>query len=159
MKNIDLGQTLTILANVGVIAGIVFLGIEVRQNSTQIEQATIAVAAQAVFELNQEANEIRRTLYSDASLIELVDTGYDDPGSLTEIESLRFDNYFGTVLNTYEAAWIYRQKGLVEEAEYAGWRDSICGMLQREGGRSFWESGKTSYADGFVEDTSGSCLE
>jgi len=82
MKKIDLGQTITILANVGVIAGIVFLGIEVQQNSTQIERATIAVAAQAVFELNQEFNEIRRTLYTDASLIEIVDTGFDDPGSL-----------------------------------------------------------------------------
>ena len=159
MKKIDLGQTITILANVGVIAGIVFLGIEVRQNSTQIEQATIAVAAQAVFELNQEFNEIRRTLYTDASLIEIVDTGFDDPGSLTEIESLRFDYFFGAILNTYEAAWIYRQKGLIEEADYAGYRDSICRSLQREGGRSFWESGITSYADGFVEEVSGSCLE
>ena len=33
MKKIDLGQTLTILANVGVIAGIVFLGYELRQNT------------------------------------------------------------------------------------------------------------------------------
>ena len=33
MKKIDLGQTITILANVGVIAGIVFLAIELRQNN------------------------------------------------------------------------------------------------------------------------------
>lgn len=33
MKNIDLGQTIAILANVGVIAGIVFLAVEIRQNN------------------------------------------------------------------------------------------------------------------------------
>ena len=33
MKKIDLGQTISILANVGVIAGIVFLGFELRQNN------------------------------------------------------------------------------------------------------------------------------
>ncbi len=33
MKKLDLGQTITILANVGVIAGIVFLGYELRQNN------------------------------------------------------------------------------------------------------------------------------
>lgn len=33
MKKIDLGQLIQILANVGVIAGIVFLGIEVQQNN------------------------------------------------------------------------------------------------------------------------------
>ena len=33
MKKIDLGQAIGILANVGVIAGIVFLGMELRQNN------------------------------------------------------------------------------------------------------------------------------
>ena len=33
MKKIDFGQTISILANIGVIAGIVFLAIEIRQNS------------------------------------------------------------------------------------------------------------------------------
>ena len=33
MKKIDLGQTIGILANVGVIAGIVFLGFELQQNN------------------------------------------------------------------------------------------------------------------------------
>jgi len=31
---IDLGQTISVLANVGVIAGIVFLGYELRQNNS-----------------------------------------------------------------------------------------------------------------------------
>ena len=33
MKKLDLGQTITILANLGVIAGILFLGIELQQNN------------------------------------------------------------------------------------------------------------------------------
>ena len=33
MKNIDLGQTIGILANLGVIAGIVFLAVELQQNN------------------------------------------------------------------------------------------------------------------------------
>ncbi len=37
MKKIDLGQTISILANVGVIGGIVFLAFELRQNSEQLE--------------------------------------------------------------------------------------------------------------------------
>ena len=35
MKNLDLGQAVGILANVGVIAGIVFLGLELRQSNEQ----------------------------------------------------------------------------------------------------------------------------
>ncbi len=33
MKKLDLGQSVGILANIGVIAGIVFLAVELRQNN------------------------------------------------------------------------------------------------------------------------------
>ena len=33
MKKIDLGQTITIFANLGVIGGLIFLAVEIRQNS------------------------------------------------------------------------------------------------------------------------------
>ena len=48
MKKIDLGQTITILANLGVIAGIVFLAYEVRQNNDLlgIEQRSAAFERQ-----------------------------------------------------------------------------------------------------------------
>jgi len=36
MKKIELGQTISILANLGVVAGIVFLAIELRQNNDQL---------------------------------------------------------------------------------------------------------------------------
>jgi len=37
MKKIDLGQMITILANIGVIAGIVFLGVELRQTQSSMQ--------------------------------------------------------------------------------------------------------------------------
>jgi hypothetical protein len=40
MKKIDLGQTIAILANVGVIAGIAFLAFELRQNTQAVELAS-----------------------------------------------------------------------------------------------------------------------
>ncbi len=36
MKKIDLGQIITILANVGVVIGLVFLTLEIRQNNAQM---------------------------------------------------------------------------------------------------------------------------
>ena len=39
MKNLDVGQTINTLANIGVIAGIVFLAIEVRQNQASLEES------------------------------------------------------------------------------------------------------------------------
>lgn len=61
-----LNQWLTLLANVGVIAGIVFLGIEIRQNTEMIQSQTrdsISEKQIAVFEwwaTDTENNRIRK---------------------------------------------------------------------------------------------------
>jgi hypothetical protein len=48
MRKIDLGQLLTIVANLGVIAGIGFLAYEMRQNTIAISGATVqAIASQS----------------------------------------------------------------------------------------------------------------
>jgi hypothetical protein len=40
MSNLDLGEKIQVIANVGVIAGIVFLGLEIRQNNEQLAAQT-----------------------------------------------------------------------------------------------------------------------
>ena len=42
LKKLDLGQTISVLANIGVIAGIIFLAIELRQNSEELSAQTRA---------------------------------------------------------------------------------------------------------------------
>jgi len=46
VKKLDLGQTVTILANAGIIAGIVFLGIELAQNNALLGAQARATRAQ-----------------------------------------------------------------------------------------------------------------
>lgn len=53
MNNEKLNQWLTTLANFGVIVGNVFLVVEIRQTSDQIEQNTAALSAQVIFQLNE----------------------------------------------------------------------------------------------------------
>ena len=82
MKKIDLGRTITIVANVGVIAGIVFLGYELRQ--TQIAMQSQAFQARALdalawdLEIARDEN-LRKIQYQ-------LDSGEFDPSSLTEAE-------------------------------------------------------------------------
>ena len=51
LKKLDLGQSIGILANVGVIAGIVFLGLELRQHNELME----AEASMATHQGGQES--------------------------------------------------------------------------------------------------------
>ena len=57
MKKIELGQYITILASLGVIAGIVFLGIELQQNNDLLRQEADAVYFQNRVNLMQTLME------------------------------------------------------------------------------------------------------
>ena len=50
MKKIDLGQTVGILANLGVIAGIIFLALELRQNNSLLTAQTAHALLSTKFE-------------------------------------------------------------------------------------------------------------
>ncbi len=82
MKKIDLGQAIMIVANVGVIASIVFLGFEIRQTQLAMQsQAFQARALDAIawdFEIAKDEN-LRKMQYQ-------MDTGKFDPSSVTESE-------------------------------------------------------------------------
>lgn len=54
MKKIDVGQAISLLANIGVIAGIVFLGLELRQNNLLLNAQTRGDTLRAVIDNEAE---------------------------------------------------------------------------------------------------------
>lgn len=61
MKKIDLGQAISILANIGVIAGIVFLVVEIQQN-------TAAIRSQSSIAINDSLAHPNQALYDNPDL-------------------------------------------------------------------------------------------
>ena len=51
MTKINLGEVVTIIANIGVIAGLVFLAYEIRQNTAQMR-------AEAAYAIHQDAQRL-----------------------------------------------------------------------------------------------------
>ncbi len=86
---------LTLLANLGVLGGIVFLGFEIRQNTSQLR-------ADASYSITASVNELNAGLYGDSELAELVLRGEADLGALTPIERTRFDLFEFSRLNIAE---------------------------------------------------------
>ena len=64
---------LTILANVGMLGGLVFVGFEIRQNTSQLR-------AEASSSITASVNELNAGLYGDSDLAELVFRGEADLG-------------------------------------------------------------------------------
>ena len=99
MKKLDLGQALTILANVGVIAGIIFLAFELRQNNEFL-------AAEARFNRLSVSTENWSLLAENDALAQLRYKDINDI-EMTPEEQDRWESYLMRVLITRE--WSFRE--------------------------------------------------
>lgn len=116
MKKIDLGQTIQLLANVGVIAGIAFLGLELQQNNELLEA---------------QVRRDRLVSRSGPSTLELssVDIAALDFKALTGqpfTEQERFNFQIYVIYNFMTWEWQYDEvlAGTIEEGRLpvSGWR-------------------------------------
>jgi hypothetical protein len=75
-----------------VVASLIFVGFEVRQNTSQLRTE----AARAVTEM---VNDLNASLYSDAALAEIVEKGTQDFDALDKIELAQFELFQFARLN------------------------------------------------------------
>jgi hypothetical protein len=121
MKKIDLGQTITIVANVGVIVGIAFLLVELQQNNRLL-------SSQAQFNLLQNrTNGI--TSVSESPEVSAFWTMVNRDEALSDSEILRVRAYAMKAILNWE--WEFReyQSGNIERDDLplVAWRNSFHG--------------------------------
>ena len=142
MKKIDLGQTLNTLANIGVIAGIIFLAIEVRQNQESLDQANDLTRAAILSDGADKFNDWRTLLIQDPELHAIYDRGVDGE-ELSLEEARRFGpvcaNLFWTYAATYQRFVLFGDEARAVQGPGQAARDSIENPRQRECWERFFD--------------------
>ena len=135
MKKIDLGQSITILANLGVIAGIVFLGIELRQNNELME-------AEARFNRVSIATRTSTIMAENPDLADLFVRANNNE-ELTAGEESRLRNFSYRVYTNME--WTFRETP--EDVPLITWQRIVATPFYRK----YWELRKTEFDPAFVQ--------
>ena len=104
---------------VAVVATLIYLAGEVRQNRKAIESASIDA-------LSAGWNDLNTVIMSDPELAQIMVKGFTDPESLDEIQIYRFQlagqsyiNHFMTVVNRYHDGTLPEQQWLAHSAGMA----------------------------------------
>ena len=110
MKKIDVGQTIGIIANVGVIAGILFLAFELRQNNDYMQAQDRFNRLSAIFSIldNQMDSNI-------SELVEKDRTGQE----FSVAEEFRLQSFYLKILRNLE--WAFEVT-----PDDRGWVNGIC---------------------------------
>jgi len=144
MKKLDLGQTMAIVANVGVIAGIVFLAFELRQNNRQLELQSYQGWVAANLQLNMAL--------TDPTLSEIMALGNIDSANLSEESFISFAMWNMGVMQMAQAVDYLYRSGSLDRNLWEAEINRAAGFLSVPGVRQWWDAGgKTQLTPQFVE--------
>ena len=136
MKKIDLGQTISILANIGVIAGIVFLAYELRQN-TRVSRAA------AVQSISDQTIEWQTALAQDSDWMRII-AFLVNGGSYHELspeDTQRFRYVASSTIRIMENRYRQVQLGILDPSELdaSGGRGNVA-WFRSPYFLDFWQS-------------------
>jgi hypothetical protein len=140
MKKIEFGQTIQILANIGVIAGIVFLAVELDQNNAQMTAQTRNNVAQSVIDniqMGMEPRLVTATLKLERG----------EP--LTAEEDFLMGQLANATLRLWENTFYQYRVGLFDEEEIEAdmvvWRE----LMQEDAFTDHWRERRSTYSRQF----------
>ncbi len=131
MTSDRLNWLLTVVANVGVVLGLGFLAVELRQN-TLATQATLNMDLMAVGRENAEL------LLSDDELAEIVFRAEQDPESLSLLEREKFLLFTSWRMGVWETAFMNADEGIVAERYFEGFDAWYSELVRRGPGYKYW---------------------
>jgi hypothetical protein len=134
----SLNWWLTLTANLAVLGGLVFVGYEVRQNTSQLR-------AESSWSITESVNATNSAIYSDSELSKIVIQGKADLRSLDNVERMRFDRYQFSRLNIAETVLDLEHEGVSDlNFRYVDW--IVREFNEEPGLRAFIRE----YKDGYV---------
>jgi len=130
LKKIDLGQTLQLLGNVGVIVGILLLVYELNQNRDLMEAQTRNAIAETIVQI----------LIDEANNLELGEIGLkiQSGEDLSALEDRQYGLHQAARFRYWENVYYQYNQGLFDDNEYLGQRESWRERLSRTPIRDRW---------------------
>ena len=125
MKKIDLGQIVTILANVGVLAGIVFVALEIRQSKIGTTS----------YELHRNWMDINNIYITSPDVVELVIALSDENFvSKDEMQKEQAEAYARRLLNHWFAIEEAHNNGIASDAFYQIGVEDVKAVIRKRPG-------------------------
>ncbi len=143
MNKIDLGQTIAILANLGVIASLIFVGVQVQQGAIATRSATVLQLKDSWVQLNLAS----ATSVELAEAFRSVETqGWNDADYIAKNLVASF---YRALFHNWSNAYYQYQNGTLEEEQWAPHLREAEASVRKPGMRDIWSSWGYVYDDPF----------
>ncbi len=147
----DWGAIGEIVGGIAVVASLVYLALQIRQNTQQISHSIETARLAALGRNIQAANRIRELLIRDRDLAELYIAGLSDFDALEGADRLRFEFLLRNIFTEFQGAYIRHLSVGHDPDEFEGGGRMIEKILANDGARRCLEQIETDWRPEFRE--------
>ena len=141
----DLGAIGELIAAIAVVVSLVYLAVQIRQNTNQIEENTEAVRAAAVHSGVQLIFENRVAIFESGESAEIFYKGLESPDDLQPVERMRFRLMFANALDAIFNTYSHTHASGFSPETWSAQYETAKRLMLTAGGRWFWAEYKNEY--------------
>jgi hypothetical protein len=136
------GALAEVLGAIGVILTLIFLTLQIRQNTKALRGASYQAAIASVSEVSREIG-----LNQDAA--DIVLRGNRSPDQLSEIEWVRYSALNVALMRNFENTFYQYRSGMIEADAWQGWRQAILAQFFAPGTQKWYTENRSRYHPAF----------
>lgn len=141
---LDIGQTIQVVANLGVVGGLIFLAYEINQNTTQLMRGEMNATM-------EQYSSWRHTIASNADLAQLWTDGLRGVDQLSDAEQIRFELMLDDSFWLNYQFWDRARVGAIRrDWEALALGGTIEQINNSEAAKVWWEENKSAFPPGYV---------
>ena len=154
----DLGNIGEFIAAVGVVVSLVYLAIQVRQNTAHLGQNTRSVRTSAMLEARAASTELPKMVAQDSEVARICTLGFSSPADLSSEERIRFHAILAWWFNNQESIFFLHESDAIDAIQYAPWERDLRQTLGLPG-IAEWCRHSSSFSDTFAATVNGMLAE
>ena len=145
----DLASLGSFVSGVAVLATLVFLLLQTRQNTLVLRRAE-ANATQS------QVSAYRLAIVNSREVAKLLTSATSEGTALDDVDLVRFNNLMSEIMWSLFHVWQREQAGLFPKGEFKrGGGRAVAYMLSRGSGAAWWEEQKAMFPPSFMTDVEG----
>ncbi|HSM08473.1 MAG TPA: hypothetical protein VLA33_05590 [Gemmatimonadota bacterium] len=145
-----LGTVAELVGAAGVIVSIVYVAMEIQQNTRQVEEASRAEQLMQLDAAFENFSRQRLLVAQDPDVARIWLTGAEDPSSLSPVERFRFEAMVGDFLHASQVLYSRTDEGALYPEVWDNLLVSLLPVLQRPGVAAYWEEWRPEFRSDFV---------
>jgi hypothetical protein len=145
----DLGNIGELVAAVAVVVSLIYLAVQIRQNTSNIDFNTKALRGSTYTSQFQLNNDFQDLLFQNERIGNIWIKGMHRPNDLDEVESRYFRNLASRFLRMYESLFLMRELQLIDDELFQSSNAVNSIIFARPGIQVFWNGHRNQFAASF----------